>query len=269
MLADSVSRQSELSFWIACRIEMGTFESLAKSTLLPLLFCISALAQVAIQDPSDPRRGCVSGIVEDENGQPLAGATVRATPLGVILVYALPNTRTDASGRFSLTGLRPGRTYLHAAKEDAFYPEAVWSGGAGSAEVDIPAGGEISGILLKVAPAARLEAKATDADTGAAIHSVGFYIERVGEPTPWMGGGHAGGWMLVPTEPIRVRFDANGYKPAWYSEGNSGGQPSPLRLAPRQVLTIAIQLRQIRMAPESPLSFCCSPDAVFYPAARR
>ncbi|HEY1218073.1 MAG: carboxypeptidase-like regulatory domain-containing protein [Bryobacteraceae bacterium] len=249
---------------------MAAIELLSKSALPLLLLCACAAAQrnSAIQDPSDPRRGRLEGFVQDENGQPLAGATVRATPTGVILATIVPNTRTDAKGRFALAGLLPVHTYLHAGKEDAFYPNTsypVWNAGAGSAEVDVPEGGEISGILLKVAPAARVEVKATDAGTGAAIHSVGFHIERDGSPERWMDGGHIGDWTLVPTEPIRLRVDARGYEPAWYSEGNAGGQASPLRLAARQVLTIAIQLSPAKIAPGIPLSFCCYPSSDFKP----
>ena len=86
-----------------------------------------------------------------------------------------------------------------------------------------------------------------------------------------MDGGHVRDWILVPTEPIRVRVDARGYEPAWYSEGNSGGQPSSLRLAPRQVLTITTQLGPAKMSPGIPLSFCCYPSSDFspYPAVGR
>ena len=247
---------------------------LSKSTLLLLLFCASAVPQgaAAIQDPSDPRRGRLSGLVEDENGQPLAGATVKATPPG-ILAAIVPNTLTDGNGRFGLAGLIPGHTYLQARKEDAFYPDTggnLWNSGQGSAEVDVPVGGEISGILLRVSPAARIEVKATDAVTGATIDYISVHIERDGSRERFISTGRKGNSVLVPTDPIRLRFDANGYESAWYTQGNSYG-PAVLRRAPRQVLTVTIRLRQMKIAPGIPLSFCCFPSSDFslYPAARR
>jgi hypothetical protein len=183
-------------------------------------------------------------LVQDENGQPLAGATVRATPTGVVLIMVVPNTRTDENGRFCLAGLLPVHTCLHAFKEDAFYPHTgwnVWNEGQGSAQVDVPAGGAITGIVLKVSPAARIDAKAFDAVTGDAIPNVGLHIERDGSPGRYVAGGGRGEF-LVPTEPIRVRIDAPRYESAWYSEGN--GQPAVLRLAPRQILTVTVRLRK-------------------------
>src|ERR1017187_4358074 len=155
---------------------MDAFESVSKSALLVLLLRASVAGQVAIQDPSDPQRGRVSGLVEDEHGQPLAGATVKATPIGVMLATALPNTRTNTQGRFALAGLVPGKMYLHASKEDGFYPDTsfnLWNRGQGSAKDDVPAGGEIAGFFFKFPPAARLNVKAIDSVTGATIGSVG------------------------------------------------------------------------------------------------
>ena len=96
-----------------------------------------AVQSVAIQDVSDPHRGRLAGVVQDERGQPLAGVTVRATPPGAI-AGILPNTRTDTRGRFALAGLLTGHTYLSASKEEAFYPDTwgnFWDA-QGSAEVE-------------------------------------------------------------------------------------------------------------------------------------
>jgi hypothetical protein len=105
-----------------------------------------------IQDLSDSKRGRLSGEVRDERGNPVPNAIVKATPHGVILMTIVPNTRTDAQGRFVLAGLLPVQTHLSAGKEEDFYPDA-WSNfwdDPGAAEVEVPAGGEVSGLTIKL-----------------------------------------------------------------------------------------------------------------------
>src|SRR5260370_33223574 len=93
--------------------------SVLRSLLCALAFASGGAGQsVAIQDLSDPHRGRLAGVVQDERGQPVAGVTIRAMPPGAI-AGKLPNTRTDAPGRFALAGLLPGHTYLNASQEDA------------------------------------------------------------------------------------------------------------------------------------------------------
>jgi len=120
--------------------------------LLPLLRLL--LAQVAIQDPSDPRRARLSGIMLDEQGQPAGDVTVQATPPGPI-AGILPHTQTDAEGRFAFAGLQSGHTYVHAFKEEAFYPNTLFNfwDGEGMAEVELPVGKEVSGVVVTLKPA--------------------------------------------------------------------------------------------------------------------
>jgi hypothetical protein len=201
-----------------------------------LLLAASLAAQtVAIQDLSDPRRGRISVLVVDEKGQPAPGTTVSAWPPGP-LGAIVPHTLTDAKGTFALAGLLPGRTFVSAANEEAFYPSAVlglWDE-QGSAEVYVPAGGAVSGILLALKPAGRLQVEARNGLTGEVIDAISVRLERDGAPEKWMAGSKAGNWWLVPTAPIRLCVDAQGYRPAWYRE--------PLTLSPRQVFTAVVAL---------------------------
>jgi hypothetical protein len=111
-----------------------------------------------------------------------------------------------------LAGLIPGHTRLNASKEDAFYPNTwgtFWDG-EGTAEVEVPNGGEISGILLRLAPAARVEVHAIDAITGAAVGQITVHLEREGNPRRFLTGTKLSNGWLVPTVPILLQVRANG-----------------------------------------------------------
>jgi hypothetical protein len=217
-----------------------------KLTVVWFLFAHLLLAQVSIQDPSDPRRARLSGIVLNERAQPAVGVTVQATPPGPIGAM-LPHTETDAEGRFALAGLLPGHTYVNAFDEKAFYPNAgsnFWDG-QGVAEVELPVGGEVSGIVLKLTPVGRLEVKARNAVTGAVIDSLGVHLERDGSPNRWMGGGMADDLWLVPTAPIRLCVTKEGFQAAWYGGDGSFQGSVPITVAPRQVFTVIVLLRPL------------------------
>jgi hypothetical protein len=204
-----------------------------------LLLCGSLFSQTAIQDPSDPHRGRISGIVLDERGQPLPDITVTATPPGP-LAARVPSTQTDSQGRFAMAGLLPGRNYVNASNEELFYPDA-WSGlwdADGSAQViEVPAGGEASGIALTLKLVGRLEVKAKNAATGEAIDALIVRLERDGASNRFLEGSKMGNWFLVPTAPIRLRVGAAGFQSAWYG--------TPITLAPRQVLTVVVLLQPV------------------------
>jgi hypothetical protein len=111
-------------------------------------------------------------------------AIVKATPHGVILMTILPHTRTDAQGRFAPAGLLPVRPHVNADKEEAFYPDAspnFWDE-PGAAEVEVPAGGEVSGLTIKLTPAGRLNVRAKNAITGEPVDAITVHLERVGSP---------------------------------------------------------------------------------------
>lgn len=68
---------------------------IALATLVP---CVSALAQTAAPN------GSLHGVVRDESGSPLAGATVAVAGLG----GEARSATSDASGRFTIDALEPG-----------------------------------------------------------------------------------------------------------------------------------------------------------------
>jgi hypothetical protein len=212
------------------------------------VFCGLLLSQksVPIQDPSDPQRSRVSGIVLNERSQPVAGITVQASPPGSVF-GVLPHTQTDVNGRFALVGLPPGHTYVNAFDEEAFYPNArsnFWDG-EGAAEVELPSGGEASGIVLTLKPVGRLDVKATTTDSGTAVDHIGIRLEREGEPTRWISGSAMGNWWLIPTAAVRLCVQAKGFVPTWYAWDGSFVRSKPITVKPRETLTAVVWLRPV------------------------
>jgi hypothetical protein len=218
-----------------------------KFTVVLFLSVRVLLAQsVAIQDPSDPLRARLLGIVLNERGQPAVGVTVQATPPGP-LAARLPHTQTDVEGRFALAGLLPGHTYVNAFDEEAFYPNATlnfWDQ-QGAAEIELPVGQEVSGIILTVRPVGRLEVKARNAASGADVDQITIRLERDGAPNRWLEGSKQGNWWLVPTVPVRLCVSANGFEPTWYGGNGSFPGSMPITVTPRQIFTATVSLQPL------------------------
>jgi len=191
-----------------------------------------------------PYQGRLSGIVLNERAHPAPDMIVQAANLDRPFVGMLPWTQTDAKGRFALTGILPGHIYVNAFNEKAFYPNAnsIFWDGRGVAEVELPVGGEVSGIVLKLSPVGRLQVKAKNAVTGAVIDSLGVSLERDGAPNRSMGGGTLDDSWLVPTVPIRFCVTKEGFQAAWYGGDGSFEKSLPITVAPRRVVTATVPL---------------------------
>ena len=180
----------------------------------------------------------------NERAQPAPDITVQALNTTLPFQGQLPWTLTDAKGRFALTGILPGHIYVNAFNEKAFYPNAnsIFWDGQGVAEVELPVGGEVSGIVLKLTPVGRLQVKAKNAATGAVIDSLCVSLERDGASNRGMGGGTVDDSWLVPTVPIRFCVTKEGFQAAWYGGDGSFERSLPSTVAPRRVVTATVPL---------------------------
>ena len=227
---------------------MAIRTQVTKATVFSCLFCGLLLSQksVAIQDPSDAQRSRVSGIVLNERAQPVAGIVVQASPPGPV-IGVLPHTQTDVSGRFALVGLLPGHTYVNAFDEEAFYPNAAsnfWDG-EGALEVELPSGGEVSGIVLTLKPVGKLEVRATTTHSVTPIDHIAVRLERDGEPTRWISGSKMGNSWLIPTAAVRLCVQAEGFFPTWYGWDGSFVRSKPITVKPREILTAVVWLTPV------------------------
>jgi hypothetical protein len=106
-------------------------------------------------------------------------------------------------------------------------------------------GAELSGILLRLTPVGRLEVKAINDATGSPIDAIRIRLERDGAPDRYASSSKMGNWWLVPTAPIRLRVEADGFQPAWYGGDGPEAHSAPLLLAPRQILSVTVSLRPL------------------------
>jgi hypothetical protein len=163
------------------------------------------------------------------------------------VIGVLPHTQTDVSGRFALVGLLPGHTYVNAFDEEAFYPKAAsnfWDG-EGAAEVELPSGEEVSGIVLTLKPVGRLEVKAITTDSGIAVDHISVRLERDGEPTRWISASSMGNSWLIPTAAVRLCVQAEGFFPSWYGSDGSFVRSKPITGKPREILTAVVWLTPV------------------------
>jgi tetratricopeptide (TPR) repeat protein len=80
----------------------------------------AALLVAGLASPAVAQIGRVGGIVKDENGQPLKGATITAENHNIGQSFT---ATTDDKGRFSMIGLRAG-TWRFIAQAPGFAPDA-------------------------------------------------------------------------------------------------------------------------------------------------
>src|SRR5450432_2211209 len=92
-----------------------------RQRLLLLRGVLAALCVVALAGTSTAQTGRVGGVVKDEAGNPIKGATITAENPA-----ASPSSftaTTDDKGRFSIIGLKSG-TWTFAAQAPGFAPES-------------------------------------------------------------------------------------------------------------------------------------------------
>ncbi|MFL5272538.1 MAG: carboxypeptidase regulatory-like domain-containing protein, partial [Anaeromyxobacteraceae bacterium] len=198
----------------------------AARTGLALLAAERAELAIALE-----RSGSIEGTVKDGAGRPLAGVRVRCErQRGAAPGGARAEARTDAAGRYRLTGLDAGRAEVVAARDDA-------SSGV-SASVDVPAGSSARADLT-LADTGRLEGLVTRRDRGPVGPAVVVVLTR-GAP------------MVVASAKVEadgryaLQLAAGEYRalvvPGEVARADLRQAPVPLRIAAGQVSTVDLVL---------------------------
>lgn len=217
--------------------------------------------------PDARSSGCLSGVVIDPDGSPVAGAKVEAwasdqsSAAGII-----PNTTTPEDGTFRLCRLEPGSYTVVATKDEEYYADprlTFYSDGALLPETELRAGDEVPDIVVRVGPkVARLKGKIMDAATGKPMITdakaphhrgpvmVGFY-EANGDQA-YMDlelGCSAEFSVLVPTKPFRVSVSAPEYKTWYYGSDGTEEHAMPMMLPSATTKELTITLKPDRNEP--------------------
>jgi protocatechuate 3,4-dioxygenase beta subunit len=185
----------------------------------------------------------ISGAVMDsQTGLPIPDVDVQAD---VDQGGAYANTRTDASGAYSLRGLAPGRYRVWVGATDRGYVEEFYSERSRWENADLVVIGgreDVTGIDFGLALGAIISGRVTDADTGLPIS--GADVQKDADE----GGFHSstrtdtdGRYALPGVAPGRYRVwvDARneGYAQQYYSQGPSWDDADPVTIRGQEEVT--------------------------------
>lgn len=169
-----------------------------------LFFFLAAICGVNAQT------GCISVTATDYKGVPLANMHSRVTR------YAgeFWHPDTDGKGRFTLTGLPPGKYMVALRNEELGYMDTVDNDFSNlSSPYYVVESGRCTEINIQFEPAARLHLKLTDEETGKFIAAPEAQFRRVDGHHAWNGVTKRGlDLMVPPLKPLEVRVGAKGYK---------------------------------------------------------
>ena len=205
---------------------------------------------VAAQTPV----GVVRGTVVNQDGKPVAGATVWAKRIDAMPHKFQKMFPADGEGRFTIPYLEWGQYRVCAAKESDGYADVQWAihDDGRLLIVEISATAPMADVQVRIGPkAAVLTGSITDAVTGIPVPNATFRIWRwtdgVDRDSEYLSGNVDASYRLLipPGKEVVLEFGAPGYE-TWTYCGESGGtKPFPLNLASGAVKTLDVKLRPL------------------------
>jgi hypothetical protein len=205
---------------------------------VPAALAVLALTLSPQRPGAGPATGRVTGVVENAQGRPLAGASVTARPAwGVMVGYLLRFVRTDRNGRFSVDGLRYGRYQIYAGKPAGGYP-GTWDWTAYSLapvpRVTLSLRAPVARVRVIIGPRAGEVAGRIVDPTGVPLPSARFHLALASDPANWIETSLSSPFRVaVPSRrPIILTVTRPGYLP-WRT---------CITLPPGRVRTVVIRL---------------------------
>ena len=224
-----------------------------KRALLLIVFAGSVLAYSQTSTPApaaDLLSGRIKGVVTDQEGKPVAGATVYAVPQGTFFEdIAWRSIKTDRNGRFDFRGGFELEAYkLYARKDEDDYPDPLDSFYADSKaealKVDLTKDPVATADVKLGERAGVLAGRVVDADTGTVLQARLYFYDEQGHFHSVESGPDGRYRVLLPpgkdvSMMVRVKS----------SSDVSRLRLAPLRLEPEQYVYMDIPLPK-RPAPE-------------------
>ncbi|MGA2370361.1 MAG: carboxypeptidase regulatory-like domain-containing protein [Candidatus Korobacteraceae bacterium] len=241
MLALAVAAENQNNSYTDERIKMHRL--LATLCIVILIGGIAHTPSLSAQDG-----GAVKGIVVDQDGEPIAHATVRLLnekwaggPRANRVI------ETNNQGEFAMTGVPWGNYAVLADKEEDAYPDTeltFYSNGT-APRVMIGSSLPIPYVTVKLGPKAGfLEiTSATNTDTGAAVRSATLTLRRADNPEFFVTMSAVGPPPIpIPSgTDVTVEVSAPGYR-SWTLLGNDG-KPERMRLTPGEIRKMSVQMQ--------------------------
>ena len=195
--------------------------------LITWLVLVPFLAGQALSSAKLATTGAVVGIVLDENGKPVPGATVYALP--EMTMTKQYHTETNQAGSFALKGVPGGELYLSAFKESDGYPYNFFSFFLSPGEniplkLSLKAGETLNGIRIQLGKrAARLNVNIISEDGTPFEGAAELIFTRPDMPGEYSIAAKASQSLLVPPVAFQISVKAVGYTP-WRLKSPQGDQ---------------------------------------------
>jgi hypothetical protein len=225
-----------------------------RAELTPLLFVAIALtvcpqlASVGTLADTDADIGLIEGTVSYENGSPVNGATVYASPMDRPIFGIIPHATTNERGHFALHHLWLGKYAVGAEKLDEDYlnmTNQFYSDGKFET-VSLSAHHSAATVSIRLGPKAGiLTGTVSDAVTGAPLNPC-VEFRRAKNPGNFLSGTgllNAKYRVLVPSNTdVLMKVWYGGHK-AWYYPGTmEDAQIRPVNLKPGEETKLNIRL---------------------------
>jgi hypothetical protein len=213
------------------------------------LFLVSAATAMG-QTPQVTRQaewGTVEGVVLDDDGNRLPGATITSYTNAPGSSREVMQYQANAKGEFSLR-LPEGSVWLTAHKKSEGYPYAFFAfyltPGQEFPTIKVKPGETTKGIVVRVGlKAAHLSYEVVD-ENGKPIPGRFVFLRVDQADRPYTTSALSKDDLLVPPVPFRATFEAKGYKPWHYGGENWRGRDGIISLKSGAILDLTIHLQR-------------------------
>jgi hypothetical protein len=214
-----------------------------KLFLVILVVASSVAGALAAGVTDSACKGVIHGVASDDHGQPVAGINLSLDPLGVLLAYILPYTRTNGAGEYRFEHVCPGRFTVFVDDEQSGYassyftrvinknPEVLLT--EETSEIELPVHiPPKAGVLYIAARDGRTNANIPLLEVKLRTSKIKMY--------DWMTINHntSQPFLLPANVDLKCRVTAKGYREL----KGCGKKGKQLRLAPESRMTLTIEL---------------------------